>query len=122
MQMAQVDSAARAQRKTPSICNLQAAICMVQPSLVTVSVFRRHYGKRYTDLPVDQIDSSGLRIDCAETYMRPEQYDLRPGDIVRWRQGERYIEAVISVVNRDDRAVRAELSGAHPLPPDFFPY
>jgi hypothetical protein len=95
---------------------------MVQPSLITVSIFRRHYGKRYTDLPVDQIDSSGLRIDCADTYMRPEQYDLRPGDIVRWRQGERYIEAVISAVSRDDSAVRAELSGAHPLPPDFFPY
>lgn len=122
MQMAQVDSAARAQRKTAPICNLQSAICMVQPNLVTVSVFRRHYGRRYTDLPVDQIDASGLRIDCAETYMRPEQYDLRPGDIVRWREGERYIEAEISAVSREGGAVRAQLAGARPLPPDFFPY
>lgn len=95
---------------------------MVQPSLVTVSVFRRHYGKRYTELPVDQIDTSGLRIDCRETYMRPELYDLRPGDIVRWRQGGRYIEAEISAVTRDDSAVHATFTGVHPLPPDFFPY
>jgi hypothetical protein len=95
---------------------------MVQPSIVTVSVFRRSYGRRYTDLPVDQIDSSGLRIDCAGTYMRPEQYDLRPGDLVRWRQGERYIEAVISAVSHERDSLSASLTDAHPLPPDFFPY
>jgi len=95
---------------------------MIQPNLVTVSVFRRNFGRRYTDLPVDLIESDALRIDCSGTYMRPEQYDLCPGDIVRWRQGERFIEAVISAVRRDERSVHAELSGAHPLPPEFFPY
>jgi hypothetical protein len=95
---------------------------MSQPNLVTVSVFRRNYGKRYTELPVDHIESTALRIDCVETYMRPEHYDLRAGDIVRWRHGDRYIEAVISAVRRDQRAVYADLSGAKPLPPDFFPF
>lgn len=95
---------------------------MTQPSLVTVSVFRRHYGRRYTELPVDQIDAETLRIDCEHSFMRPEQYDLRPGDILRWRHGERFIEAVVQSVRRDERCIHADLSGAHPLPPEFFPY
>lgn len=95
---------------------------MSQPSLVTVNVFRRHFGRRYTELPVDLIEAGALRIDCVDSFMRPEQYDLRPGDVVRWRQGERYIEAEIRSVHRDARSIHAELDGAHPLPPEFFPY
>lgn len=95
---------------------------MSQPSLTTVIVFRRNYGRRYTDLPVDQVDREGLLILCDGTYMRPEHYDLRPGDIVRWRNGERYVEAVVSAVRRDERALSADLADAHPLPPEFFPY
>lgn len=95
---------------------------MLPPSLLTVSVFRRHYGRRYTDLPVEQIDSTGLRIDCAGAHMRPELYDLLPGDIVRWRQGERYAEAVVGAVRRDATSLEADLTGAHLLPPEFFPY
>jgi hypothetical protein len=95
---------------------------MTQPSLTTVSVFRRHYGRRYTDLPVDELDPAALVISCVGTLMRPEHYDLRPGDIVRWRQGEYYVEAVISDVTRDPGAVHVALSDAHPLPPEFFPY
>jgi hypothetical protein len=95
---------------------------MSQPTLTTVSVFRRSYGRRYTDLPVDSVDRDGLLISCDGTYMRPEHYDLRPGDIVRWRQGERYVEAVVSTVRRDVRSVQVALAEAHPLPPEFFPY
>lgn len=95
---------------------------MLPSTLLTVSVFRRHYGRRYTDLPVEHVDSTSLRIDCAGTYMRPEHYDLIPGDIVRWRQGERYAEAVIGAVRREEAAVDADLTGAYLLPPDFFPY
>jgi hypothetical protein len=95
---------------------------MLQPNLVTVFVFRRQYGRRYTELPVDSIDSAGFRIDCADSHMRPRQYDLRPGDVVRWRQGERFAEAQISAVHYDDAAVRVELNGAYLLPPDYFPY
>ncbi|MCS6882289.1 MAG: hypothetical protein RMK84_15750 [Oscillochloridaceae bacterium] len=95
---------------------------MSPPSLITVSVYRRNYGYRYTDLPVDRLETSGLLIDCSESFTRPEHYDLRPGDIVRWRAGDRWIEAVISSVIRDATSVRADLSGAHLLPADFFPY
>ncbi|MEI6179724.1 MAG: hypothetical protein WCP31_03145 [Chloroflexales bacterium] len=95
---------------------------MSQPPLTTVIVFRRSYGRRYTDLPVDSVDRDGLLISCAGTYMRPEHYDLRPGDIVRWRDGERYVEAVISAVRRADHTVQVDLAEAHPLPPEFFPY
>jgi hypothetical protein len=95
---------------------------MSQPNLTTVSIFRRSYGRRYTDLPVESVDRDGLQISCEGTFMRPEHYDLRPGDIVRWRNGERYVEAVISTVHRDTRSISAALSGAHPLPPEFFPY
>jgi hypothetical protein len=95
---------------------------MFQPSLKTVSVFRRHYGRRYTDLPVDEVDETMLLIDCTGTFMRPELYDLCPGDIVRWRQGEQYVEAVISTITREASAVRVALSEPQPLPLDFFPY
>ena len=95
---------------------------MVQPSLTTVTVFRRHYGRRYTDLPVEQIDREGMTIDCAETYMRPAHYDLRTGDLVRWRQGDRFVEAVISDVRRDESAVQITLVDARLLPPEYFPY
>lgn len=95
---------------------------MSQPSLITVNVFRRSYGRRYTELPVDQIDRDSLLISCDGTYMRPEHFDLRPGDLVRWRMGERYVEAVISEVRRDERTLTALLTGAYPLPPEFFPY
>ncbi|RRR66989.1 MAG: hypothetical protein EI684_19750 [Candidatus Viridilinea halotolerans] len=95
---------------------------MHQPSLKTVSVFRRHYGRRYTELPVDGIDQTAFFISCADTFMRPEHYDLRPGDIVRWRQEEGYVEAVISNVTREPKAVRVALHECHALPADFFPY
>lgn len=95
---------------------------MLPPPLVTVSVFRRHYGRRYTDLPVERVDSTSLHIDCAGTFMRPEHYDLRPDDIVRWRDGERYVEALIGAVHRDETSLHADLIGAHLLPPEFFPY
>ncbi|GAB4443633.1 MAG: hypothetical protein OHK0015_44000 [Chloroflexi bacterium OHK40] len=95
---------------------------MLQPGLLSVSVFRRSYGRRYTDLPVDEVSPTELLIDCSNTYMQPAHYDLRAGDIVRWRSGERFIEAQIVSVTRDNTTLRAELAGAHPLPPDFFPY
>lgn len=95
---------------------------MSQPSLTTVIVFRRHYGRRYTDLPVESVDRDGFVISCDGTYMRPEHYDLLAGDIVRWRSGERYIEAVIGEVRREAHAVSVSLTGAHPLPPEYFPY
>ena len=95
---------------------------MSQPPLITVSIFRRSYGRRYTDLPVDRVDDHGFLINCDDTYMRPAGYDLCPGDIVRWRQAGGYLEAVISAVHRDDRSLQADFAATHPLPPEFFPY
>lgn len=95
---------------------------MSQPALLTVSIFRRYYGRRYTDLPVDQIDRESLLIDCSGSAMRPELYDLREGDLVRWRQGERFVEAVIASVSYDGPTLRASLRDARLLYPEYFPY
>lgn len=95
---------------------------MIPQNLTTITIERRSYGRRYSELPVDLIDRDGFVIDCAGAYARPEHYDLRVGDIVRWRQGERVIEATIAAVDRGAERLHATLSGAHPLPPDFFYY
>jgi hypothetical protein len=95
---------------------------MADRSYRTVDIERRGYGRRYTWLPVDHLSRDGLLIDLTGAFMRPELYDLRPGDIVRWREGERLVEAQIVQVERTPTAVRATFEGAHPLPPDaFFP-
>lgn len=92
------------------------------PPLITISVFRRNYGLRYTDLPVDHRDEHDVLIDCTGNYTRPTHYDLRPGDLVRWKHEDRFLEAVIQTVSREPEAVRVRLTGAHLLPEDFFPY
>lgn len=95
---------------------------MIQPNLTTITIERRDYGRRYSDLPVDMIDRDRFEIDCVGTYTRPSHYDLRVGDIVRWREGEQVIEANIAVVERGTDHLHVKLSAAHPLPPDFFYY
>ncbi|NTW00009.1 MAG: hypothetical protein HGA19_01745 [Oscillochloris sp.] len=95
---------------------------MIPQNLTTITIERRDYGRRYSELPVDVIDRDGFEIDCTGTYTRPTHYDLRSGDIVRWRQGERVIEAIISVVERSDNYLRATLTNAQLLPTDFFYY
>lgn len=95
---------------------------MSLPSLTTVTVERRGYGRRYSDLPVDQRDLEGFLIDCTGTLMRPIHYDLRPGDIVRWRDGERIIEGLIAGVERSEQSVQVRLVDVHLLPPEFFLY
>jgi hypothetical protein len=95
---------------------------MPQPALKTVSIYRRNYGPRYTGLPVDSVDAEGFSIDCSETYMRPERFDLCVGDLVRWWAGEGFSEAVISAVQCDEHHLRVQLHHARQLPEDFFPY
>jgi hypothetical protein len=88
----------------------------------TVDVERRGYGRRYTGLPVDTLSREGFAIDFTGAYMRPEWIDIQPGDIVRWREGERRIQARVTAVHRDDRTLTVRVEGAAPLPPDaFFP-
>jgi hypothetical protein len=90
--------------------------------LLTVDVFRRGHGRRYSLLPVDQLDREGFVIDCGVGGLRPEHFDLRQGDIVRFAQGERYVEATIASVSRDSQHLRAVLVDALLLPPEYFPF
>jgi hypothetical protein len=88
----------------------------------TVDIERRGYGRRYTWLFVDQLTRQGFSIDCSGAYTRPDMFDIRPDDIVRWREGERLVEGRIVEVHRDPDALHAVVADVHPLPPDsFFP-
>ena len=92
----------------------------MERALLTIDVDRRGYGRRYTGLPVDAINREGLMIDCTGGYMLPERFDLLPGDIVRWEEGTRRIQAHIVEVQREDMQLRASLENPVVLPPDFF--
>lgn len=93
-----------------------------QRPLLTVDVVRAGYGRRYTGLPVDAISAEHLFIDCSDGYLRPDHFDLQPGDMVRWRVSGQYFEAMIGAVERRNTAVQVDLQAAHELPSDFFPY
>jgi hypothetical protein len=95
---------------------------MIPPNLTTITIERRNYGRRYSELPVDLIDRDSFEINCAGAYARPDHYDLQIGDIVRWRQGEQVIEATIAAIDRDTDRLHASLSDSHLLPPDYFYY
>jgi hypothetical protein len=89
---------------------------------LTVDVERRGYGRRYTGLPVDSLSRQGFSIDFTGAYMRPEMIDIRPGDIVRWRDGDRQIQAIVASIRREDTWLHVAVEGAAPLPPEaFFP-
>jgi hypothetical protein len=89
---------------------------------LTVDVERRGYGRRYTGLPVDVLSRQGFSIDFNGAYMRPELIDIQPGDLVRWREGERRVQATVAAVRREDSALHVTVEGLTPLPPDaFFP-
>ena len=92
----------------------------MQQSYRTVDIERRGYGRRYTWLPVDSLSREGFSIDFTDSYLRPEQIDIRPGDIVRWREGDRQLQAQIAEVQREPRALHARLDGVTPLAPDAF--
>jgi hypothetical protein len=94
---------------------------MDQPYL-TVDIERRGYGRRYTELPVDELSRQGFSINFAGAYMRPEMIDIQPGDIARWRDGERRVQATVAEVRREDTALYVRVEGLVPLPPEaFFP-
>ncbi|HEX9372250.1 MAG TPA: hypothetical protein VF897_14640 [Roseiflexaceae bacterium] len=89
---------------------------------LTVDVERRGYGRRYTELPVDVLSRQGFSIDFSGAYMRPDLIDIRPGDIVRWRDGERRVQAIVAEISREASALHVRVEGVTPLPPDaFFP-
>ena len=89
---------------------------------LTVDIERRGYGRRYTGFPVDSLSREGFSIDFNGALMRPEMVDIRPGDTVRWREGERLIQAIAAEVHRDDLWLHVRVEGVTPLPPEaFFP-
>ena len=89
---------------------------------LTVDIERRGYGRRYTGLPVDHLSREGFSIDFNGARMRPEMIDIRPGDIVRWREGERLLQATAAEVRRDDLWLHVRVERTAPLPPEaFFP-
>ena len=87
---------------------------------LTVDVERRGYGRRYTDLPVDALSREGFAIDCTGAYMRPEWFDIRQGDVVRWREGERRAQGVVAAVRREGDWVYVQVDGVTPVPPEAF--
>jgi hypothetical protein len=89
---------------------------------LTVDVERRGYGRRYTWLPVDTLNRQGFSIDFTGAYTRPEMIDIRPGDTVRWREGERQVQGRVAEVRREDNALHVRVERVTPLPPDaYFP-
>jgi hypothetical protein len=88
--------------------------------LITVNIDRRWYGRRYTWLPVDSLSHEGFEINCEESYMKPAQYDLQPGDIVRWQEEGRTLETEIVSVERTAVQVKVGFGEVELLPVDFF--
>lgn len=52
--------------------------------------------------------------------MRPQMYDLRVGDIVRWSHNSQKVQGTIVSLERTQTHIVATLSDVAPLPPDFF--
>jgi len=92
----------------------------MQPSYRTVDIERRGYGRRYTWLPVDSLNREGFAIDFTGAYIRPDQIDVRPGDTVRWREGERQVQAQVAEVRREPEMLHVRFEQVTPLPPDAF--
>jgi len=97
-------------------------VAMSQPTLRTISVIRRGYGRRYTDLPIDELSQQRVMIDCTCGYLKPTMIDLQPDDLVYWREQGRYVTARIERVQRDEQRLIAWLRDVKVMPEDFFPY
>jgi len=93
---------------------------MSQPTLRTISVIRRGYGRRYTDLPIDELSQQRVMIDCTGGYLKPTMIDLQPDDLVYWREQGRYVTARIERVQRDERRLIAWLRDVKVMSEDFF--
>ena len=86
----------------------------------TVDIERRGYGRRYTWLPVDSLSREGFSIDFSGGYLRPEQIDIRLGDIVRWREGEHLVQGHVANIRREPLALHVRVADATTLPPEAF--
>lgn len=88
--------------------------------LLTVDIERRGYGRRYTWLPVDDLRRDGFAIDFTGAYTRPDQIDIRRGDIARWRENGRLLQGDVAEVHIEGAVLHVRVEGAHPLPPEAF--
>jgi hypothetical protein len=86
----------------------------------TVDIERRGYGRRYTWLPVDSLSRDGFTIDCTGAYLRPEHFDIRVGDVVRWREADRLLQGSVAEVRRHDLLLEARVELVELLPPEAF--
>jgi|GEM_PF-439771 len=93
---------------------------MMDLSFPSIDVERRGYGRRYSCLPVDTIDQHAFTIDCTDSYLRPEMFDLQPGDIVRWFTRGNRLQGYIDHVERNGVVIQVALRDVEPVPPDFF--
>lgn len=89
-------------------------------SFHSIDVERRDHGRRYSCLPVDTIDRQGFSIDCTDSYLRPDMFDLQPGDTVRWIEKGHRFQGTIAAVERNGLTLQASLADVVPLPADFF--
>jgi hypothetical protein len=94
----------------------------MEKGLKTVDVLRRNYGRRYTGLPVDNLERDSFSIDCSESCLRPDMFDLQIGDTVRWVYNGRYLEGQIAQIERNGVVLTVRLTDVALLPSDFFPY
>jgi hypothetical protein len=69
---------------------------------------------------VDELGREGFAIDFAGAYTRPDQIDIRRGDIARWQENGRLIQAEVAEVRLEGLVLRVRVEGARPLPPDAF--
>jgi hypothetical protein len=88
--------------------------------LLTVDIERRGYGRRYTWLPVDDLRRDGFAIDFAGAYTRPEQIDIRRGDIARWRENGRLLQGDVTEVRVDGQMLHVRVDDTRLLPADAY--
>lgn len=88
--------------------------------LRTVSIERRGYGRRYSWLPVDQLDRDGFAIDCTDAYVRPHMIDIQVGDIARWHEEGRLLEGQVAHVWGEGEWLHVHVEHTRPMPPETF--
>ncbi len=89
-------------------------------ALITVDIVRRGYGRRYTTLPVDERSDEEFVIECRGARLGPERYDVRVGDLVRWRADAGHVQGVVRRVIRQGTRLQVVLADTAPLPADGF--
>jgi hypothetical protein len=57
-------------------------------------------------------------IDFTGAYTRPEMIDVRVDDIVRWREGEQFVQARVAEVRREALMLHVQMIDPIPLSPD----